>query len=88
MVLLTMPSASCLTDAAANASHDQESYVALPFYHLDLRGAMVPLIMVFALHDADANAKGTISPRRSCCTSFLSSWPKNIMAPFMMLTVS
>ena len=76
MVLLTMPSVWDV-DAMPMVSHDPKIHVALHFNHLDLRSAIVPLTMLFASLDADASAIGFIWPRRSCCTSLLSSWPKN-----------
>ena len=37
------------------ASHDQESHVSPHFNLLDLRNAMMPLMMLLALCDAGAN---------------------------------
>ena len=41
-------------------SHDHKSYVAFNFDHLDLRGAMVQLTMLFTSHVADASDNGII----------------------------
>ena len=40
------------------ASHGQKSNLAPHFVHLDLRNAMVLLMMLYASHDADTNVKG------------------------------
>ena len=34
---------------------------------------MVPLTMLFASHDADPSVNGIMLPKKSCCTSLLSS---------------
>ena len=46
---------------------------------------ILPLTMLFASHDADTRVSGIIWPRKSCCTSLLSSWSKHVMVLFMML---
>ena len=38
--------------------HDQKGYVALHFGHLDLRNAMVPLMMMLASYNTDSSANG------------------------------
>ena len=42
----------------ANPSHEPKNHVALPFYFLVLRNAMVPLMMPSVSHDADTGANG------------------------------
>ena len=58
------------------ASHDEKSLIESHFNSVDLRNAYLPLTMPSASHDADVNANGIIWAKRSCCTSFQLSWPK------------
>ena len=60
-------------------SHDQKCHVL----HFDVMLALT-VSMLFASCDADASVNGIIWPENSYYTSLLSSWPKNIMMPFMM----
>ena len=39
-------------------SHDQRIHVALHFYCLDFRNAVVPLMMLLASHETNASASG------------------------------
>ena len=55
------------------ASHDQKSNVALHFDHLDLRNAIMPLILILAPCDTSAN--GNAWPEMSYCVSSQSAWP-------------
>ena len=56
--------------------HDHKGHLVCHFDHLDIRNVMVLLTMPSASCDADAGANGVTLPKRSCCTSFYSSWPK------------
>ena len=55
-------------------SHDQKCHIAPHFNFLDLRNAVVPLMMLLALCDAGANS--VTSPKEACCISFQLSLPK------------
>ena len=64
------------TDMGANCVHDENYAVALHSDHLDLRNAMVPLVILSAPCYAYTRASGVTWQKLLCCTSFLSSWPK------------
>ena len=53
-----------------------KSYVAPHFDHLDLRIALVPLMMPLLSCDTDIGTNCITWPKKSCCTSFWLSWTK------------
>ena len=55
MVPFTMLSVSHDAENGTKASHEQKSYVAHHFKHLDLRNVMVPLMVPSASCDANAS---------------------------------
>ena len=57
------------------ASHDQKCYVVPCFSHFDQMNKMVLLTLPLASHNADASANCIKWVKKSCCTSFQSSWP-------------
>ena len=63
-----MLSAAC--NATVNDITLPKSRVAPHFDFLDLRSAMVLLVMLLASHDANASAYGVTRTKKSCCTSF------------------
>ena len=56
VVTFTTPFASHDANAGASGVTLPKSHVVPYFDHLDLRNAIVPLIMLSASHDADGNA--------------------------------
>ena len=67
------------------ALHDQKSYVAHSFIHLDLMNTIMLCIMPFALHDADASAKLSMTEKVMLHIILIIT---NTMMLFMMLAVS
>ena len=58
------------------SSHDQKVCVSTHFHHLDLRNAVMPLTMPSTSLATNASMEGITWPKRSCCTLFQLSWPK------------
>ena len=61
--------------------HDQKSHIVPHFNHLDVRDAMMPLMVPSGSPDANASANGITWPKRSCCTSFHHLDLGNVIVP-------
>ena len=59
------------------ALHDQKCHFTPHFDHLDIMNAMVLLTIPSESYDVEAS--GVAWPKKSCCTSFWSSWPKEMV---------
>ena len=57
-------------------SHDPKIHVAPYFKPLYIRKAIMVLMTPLASHDTSTGTSSITWPKRSCCTSFLSSWPE------------
>ena len=62
------------------ALHNQERNVEPHFNCLEVRNAMVPLMMLLELCDAGEN--GVTGPRETCCISFQLFWKDPSKKPF------
>ena len=77
-------------------SSDQKSNIAPHFDYLDLRNAMMPLMMLAASHDADTNVNGIIkhhSQWHQMTKSHIAPHcsyhnPRNVVVALIMLLVS
>ena len=71
---LMTPLASCDSKVSVSSITWPKNNATPNFSHLDIRNAIVPLMMPWA--SCNAVAHGITWPKKSCCTSFWISWPK------------